>query len=73
MAYFANGSEGECFNDQCAKCIFGEKPCPIAEVQFEYNYDACNIKTAREILDVLVKDDGTCTMLNRFKDVLEIK
>jgi hypothetical protein len=29
MAYFANGCEGEVFDEQCAKCRFGESPCPI--------------------------------------------
>ncbi len=62
MAYFANGSEGEVFDVQCTKCKYGEMPCPIAAVQGAYNYDACNNKTAREILDSLVKNDGTCEM-----------
>jgi hypothetical protein len=29
MAYFSNGSEGMCFEDQCAKCKWGKKTCPI--------------------------------------------
>ena len=33
MAYFSNGSEGMCFEDQCAKCKYGQEPCPIAAVQ----------------------------------------
>ena len=72
MAYFSNGSHGECFEEQCAKCKYGEKPCPIAAVQFIYNYDACNNETARKILDALVQNDGNCTMFKTFKDDLEL-
>ena len=62
MAYFSNGSEGMCFDEECASCKYGEEPCPIAIAQSKYNYAACNNKTARAILDMLVKDDGTCEM-----------
>jgi len=74
MAYFANGSEGECFDEQCSKCIFGEKPCPIAAVQTTYNYEAANAnnKTATNILDMLVKNDGTCMMFETFEKELAI-
>ncbi len=72
MAYFANGSEGECFDEQCSKCIFGEKPCPIAAVQFNFNYDAVNDETSTAILDMLVKDDGTCMMYKTFEKELAI-
>lgn len=61
MAYFANGSEGMCFDAECATCIYGEDPCPIAWVQMEFNYD-CNNKKVRKLLGCLVKDDGTCAM-----------
>lgn len=59
MAYFSNGSEGEVFDRQCAKCKYGEKPCPISAVQMIYNYDAVNNDVASKILDSLVKPDGT--------------
>jgi len=72
MAYFANGTEGECFDEQCSKCIFGEKPCPISAVQMNFNYDAAGNKTATEILDMLVKNDGTCTMFETFEKELAI-
>lgn len=62
MAYFSNGSEGMVFDDQCSKCKFGDKPCPIAFVQLTYNYDACNNEVATKILNELVKPDGTCTV-----------
>lgn len=56
------------FDEQCAICKYGDKPCPIAFVQMEYNYEACNDKVARGILNSLVKDDGTCTMFETFKE-----
>jgi len=62
MAYFANGTEGMCFDEQCSICKYGEEPCPIAMVQMHYNYDACNNKVATAILNALVKNNGTCTM-----------
>ena len=60
MAYFANGSEGMVFD--CEGCKYQLEPCPIALVQMEFNYDACNNETATKILNCLVKDDGTCMM-----------
>lgn len=69
MAYFANGSEGDVFDNQCAICKFGDKPCPIAYVQMTYNYDAVNNDTATKILGELVMDDGTCLMLKRFPEL----
>ena len=73
MAYFSNGSEGMVFEDQCAKCKYGDKACPIALVQLLYNYDAVKAEnagdnTASLILDSLVKNDGTCTMWQEFKE-----
>lgn len=62
MAYFPNGTSGECFGEQCARCRFGDDPCPIAWVQLAYNYKACNNEVASKILADLVKDDGTCAM-----------
>lgn len=67
MAYFSNGTEGMVFDEECASCKYGEKACPIAAVQIIYNYDACNNETATKILDSLVKNDGTCTMKQEFK------
>lgn len=67
MAYFPNGTAGVGFDEQCARCKYGEEPCPIALVQTLFNYEACNNKTARAILEKLVHDDGTCTMFERFK------
>ncbi len=58
MAYFANGTEGDCFD--CHNCKYKEHPCPIFAVQFLYNYDAVNNEVATKILDTLVSNDGTC-------------
>lgn len=67
MAYFSNGSEGMCFDTQCQKCKYGDKPCPIAFIQVEFNYEAVNNPTATKILDQLVNNDGTCLMYEAFK------
>ena len=72
MGYFSNGTEGTVFDHQCSLCKYGEKNCPIAFVQQMYNYDACNNKVAREILDELVKDNGTCAMFKEFKNDFRI-
>ena len=72
MAYFSNGSEGMCFDIQCMQCKYGDKPCPIALVQYIYNYDACNNEVASKILNELVKGGGTCTMFERFESDLRI-
>ena len=67
MAYFANGSEGECFDKQCSKCKYGDKACPIALVQSIFNYSAVNNSTALDILDCLVKNNGECEMYKQFE------
>jgi len=72
MAYFSNGTEGEVFDNQCSKCKYGDKPCPIALAQYTYNYDACNNEVARKILNLLVENDGTCTMWKEFRNDFEI-
>ena len=68
MAYFSNGNEGMCFEEQCTKCKYGDVYCPIASVQMMYNYDAVNNKTATAILAELVENDGTCTMFREFEN-----
>lgn len=65
MAYFSNGSEGDCFD--CANCKYQDKPCPIFFVQMTYNYDAVNNEVATKILNALVKNDGTCTFYEMAK------
>lgn len=68
MAYFSNGSEGEVFDFECSTCKYGKQPCPIAYVQMNFNYSACNNKIAREILDMLVSDNGECSMKKLIND-----
>lgn len=74
MAYFSNGSEGTVFDDQCAKCKFGDKPCPIAAIQIQYNYNQLNDKTgtAKHIMDELVNDKGECSIWKMAKQDFEI-
>lgn len=67
MAYFSNGTEGMAFDEQCAKCKYGQEPCPIAYVQMTYNYDQVGNPTAEAILADLVEEDGTCKMYKTFK------
>lgn len=62
MAYFSNSSEGAVFDEQCSRCKYGEEPCPIAAVQMIYNYDAVDNEVATNILNGLVRQDGTCEM-----------
>lgn len=72
MAYFANGIEGMCFDDECLGCVLGEQPCPIAFVQQAYNYDAVDNKVATDILNSLVDNGGTCHMKNMFPEHFKI-
>jgi len=71
MAYFSNGSEGSVFDYQCSICKYGNKQCPIAAIQMEYNYDQIGNKLVSKILNDLVKDDGSCSMWNTFRDDLD--
>ena len=72
MAYFSNGSEGEVFDNQCAKCKYGMHPCPVAAMQLLWNYDQVGNKLAEQIMDNFVKKDGTCTMFEMAKADFEI-
>lgn len=67
MAYFSNGSEGGCFDEQCAKCKYGNHACPIAWVQTEFNYKSVNNETATAILDSLISNNGTCSIYEMAK------
>lgn len=73
MAYFSNSSEGSLFDYQCSICKYGDEPCPIAWVQLDNNYEACNDEVARKILDYLVTNDGECAMFKVFRKDLEVK
>ena len=72
MAYFSNRSEGMMLDEQCSDCRGGDKPCPVYNVQLLYNYDAVNNKVASNILNMLIRNDGTCTVYELFKKELEI-
>ena len=67
MAYFANSSEGACFDAQCEKCKYGKDPCPIAWAQMNYNYEAVNHRVATDNLNSLVDNAGNCTMFKCFE------
>jgi len=62
MAYFSNSTDGAYFEAQCSRCKLNDATCPIAAVQFNYNYDAVNNEVATKILGGLVRNDGTCLM-----------
>lgn len=67
MAYFSNSTEGSVFDCSEKGCKYADQPCPIFYVQLTYNYEAVNNKIATEILNELVKDDGTCTFFEMAK------
>ena len=71
MAYFSNGTDGMVFSEQCSMCKYGQEPCPIAWVQLEYNYKACNNEVASAVLNDLIKNDGTCEMFKAFRTDFE--
>lgn len=70
MAYIPSGScpAAERFENDCARCKYGEKHCPIHNIQTLYNYDID--EAVKEILDMLVDDNGNCKVLECFKDDL---
>jgi len=70
MGYFANGTEGEMFEEEfCERCIHmdydGPKLCPVLEAHWLYNYDECN--NPDSILHILIPrnpdgSNGQCKM-----------
>ena len=62
MAYFANSTEGEVLERQCAECPYGEEPCPVALVQLTYNYDQNQNKELEQAMEILVDEEGICQM-----------
>jgi hypothetical protein len=72
MAYFSNGTEGMVFDDQCSICKYGDKPCPIAAIQAEFNYSQHDSGTSRKIMTALVSQSGECCMFKEFKSDFEI-
>lgn len=60
MAYFANSSEGEVLDQQCAECVLGTAQCPTALIQALYNYDQCDNIGLMEVMNILVSKQGIC-------------
>ena len=75
MAYFSNGSEGMCLDEECCECVLGsESPCPIFSVQVSYNYSACNNEIARQILNDLITQASNEEYIGcQVKKLLDIK
>ena len=70
MGHFSNGSDPagiRFLDDFCGNCRYGQKPCPIACAQLNFNYDVVKNKLAKEILDSFVRDSGACTMFKTFE------
>jgi len=73
MGYFANGTEGEMFEEAwCSRCVHsdtsGEReigvdpPCPVWMAHIMFAYEECNASSnAKAILDMLIEDhrDGS--------------
>ncbi len=74
MAYFANSSEGEYFDNQCDECLHSDIDiaCPVSMVQLMFNYDQCCNKKLEEAMTCLVNKTGDCQM-KPFIDVLRNK
>ena len=72
MAYYANGSEGEILDEQCAECRFGREACPISLVQGSYNSYAGSDQIIAEILNILVRDGEGCQMFKTFQKYLKV-
>lgn len=67
MAYFANSTMGEHFDEQCENCVHGfdetdpdPKFCPVARLQLDWNYSQIKDGDQKLALDILVpqKDTG---------------
>lgn len=85
MAYFANSSEdvltqqcydcplGAGWSNPNQKRLFGDerplRPCPVALVQLQYNYDQIDIPKLRAAMTVLVSDQGECEVRKLLQSV----
>lgn len=72
MAYFANGTEGDCLNEQCDNCLHGMNEmimCPVALVQTTCNYKQLEDgnEALRAAMNMLVDEHGICLMRNTIK------
>lgn len=63
MAYFANGSEGEQLDRQCAECkLPDDAPCPVLLTQLTYNYKQIGNDDLSEAVNLLINSEGICQM-----------
>ena len=69
MAYFANGTSGQMFEEQwCERCVHygtATKGCPVFGAHLLYSYELCNQKQhpGKIILDMLIPNDcNSCAM-----------
>lgn len=65
MPYFPNASDPRAcrFQNECADCSLGEKPCPVALVLLVHNYDQANNEKLEEAMNLLVcEETGECKM-----------
>ena len=76
MAYFPNSSAdtlteqcydcplGAGWDNPLQKRLFGDerplRPCPVAFVQLQYNYDQVGNPNLKAAMTLLVNDDGVC-------------
>lgn len=79
MAYFANGTEGDILDMQCADCPLGygwdsvesqPRPCPVALIQGLYNYEQIGIPKLKEAMTMLIDKKGVCQVR---KELVEIR
>jgi len=88
VAYFANSSEGDIFDSQCADCPLGygwneptqtllfdpervPRPCPVALVQLQFNYDQCDNKKLEDAMNCLVNKVGICQVRQQLLQIRE--
>jgi hypothetical protein len=72
VAVYSNSTDGMVLGDQCSKCIFGEKACPILQAQLEYNYSQHDSRVAKQILETIVSTQYSCEMMHRFEKELSV-
>lgn len=75
MAYFPNGTAGECYLlSYCFNCKNWRKKkgenvagCPVWDLHILYSYELCNSKSkAKEMLDFLIPEDKDDATINHF-------
>ena len=41
MAYFSNGTDGDCYDKKyCSRCVHNQGKCPILFLHLDWNYEA---------------------------------